>query len=134
MGDVTHPYRQHKIVILNPKGGSGKTTLSTNLASYYAIDGAAPVLVTDREHASLFADFAGERVFLDDEALEADGHPVASIGHLHTGVAPTDPAYVIYTSGSTGAPKGVCVPHRAIDAAPTGGLEAGMGSARVSHG
>jgi len=45
MGDVTHPYRQHKIVILNPKGGSGKTTLSTNLASYFAMKGAAPVLV-----------------------------------------------------------------------------------------
>jgi amino acid adenylation domain-containing protein len=29
-------------------------------------------------------------------------------------VGPSDLAYVIYTSGSTGAPKGVCIPHRAV--------------------
>jgi chromosome partitioning protein len=28
-----------RIVVLNPKGGSGKTTLATNLASYYALHG-----------------------------------------------------------------------------------------------
>ncbi len=35
----------HKIVILNPKGGSGKTTLSTNLASYFARRGPPPTLI-----------------------------------------------------------------------------------------
>jgi chromosome partitioning protein len=35
----------HKIVILNPKGGCGKTTLATNLASYYALRGPAPTLM-----------------------------------------------------------------------------------------
>ncbi len=35
----------HKIVILNPKGGSGKTTLATNIAGYYAMRGPAPMLV-----------------------------------------------------------------------------------------
>ena len=34
-----------KIVVLNPKGGCGKTTLATNLASLYALRGLAPTLV-----------------------------------------------------------------------------------------
>ena len=35
----------HKIVILNPKGGSGKTTVATNLAAYYAANGLASALM-----------------------------------------------------------------------------------------
>ena len=35
----------HKIVILNPKGGCGKTTLATNLASCYALRGPPPTLI-----------------------------------------------------------------------------------------
>jgi chromosome partitioning protein len=34
-----------KIVVLNPKGGSGKTTISTNLASYFAAEGLRPTLM-----------------------------------------------------------------------------------------
>lgn len=34
-----------KIVLLNPKGGSGKTTLATNLASYFAVSGLKPTLM-----------------------------------------------------------------------------------------
>jgi chromosome partitioning protein len=34
-----------RIVVLNPKGGSGKTTIAINLASYYAIQGLNPVLM-----------------------------------------------------------------------------------------
>ena len=35
----------NKIVILNPKGGCGKTTLATNLASYYAARGPIPSIM-----------------------------------------------------------------------------------------
>jgi chromosome partitioning protein len=34
-----------KIVLLNPKGGSGKTTIAINLASYYAVAGLKPTLM-----------------------------------------------------------------------------------------
>lgn len=35
----------HRIVVLNPKGGSGKTTVATNVAAYFAAHGARPMLV-----------------------------------------------------------------------------------------
>ena len=35
----------HKVVVLNPKGSSGKTTLATNLAAYYANAGRKVALI-----------------------------------------------------------------------------------------
>ena len=34
-----------RIVVLNPKGGCGKTSLATNLASYFALRGPMPTLL-----------------------------------------------------------------------------------------
>lgn len=45
MISITGGDNPHKIVILNPKGGCGKTTLATNLASYYALRGPPPTLI-----------------------------------------------------------------------------------------
>lgn len=43
-----------KIIILNPKGGCGKTTLSTNLASYYALQGLRTSLMDfDRQGSAM---------------------------------------------------------------------------------
>jgi chromosome partitioning protein len=41
-----------RIVVLNPKGGSGKTTIAINLASYFASHGQAPVLIDDDPQGS----------------------------------------------------------------------------------
>ncbi|MGD2166475.1 MAG: AAA family ATPase [Gammaproteobacteria bacterium] len=44
----------HRIVVLNPKGGSGKTTVATNIAAYFAAMGARPMLVDmDPQRSSL---------------------------------------------------------------------------------
>lgn len=53
-----------KIVVLNPKGGCGKTTIATNIASYFAVKGSFPALLDcdpqgysmrwiERRHSSL---------------------------------------------------------------------------------
>jgi chromosome partitioning protein len=42
---ITGADNLHKVVILNPKGGCGKTTLATNLASYFALHGPPPTLI-----------------------------------------------------------------------------------------
>jgi chromosome partitioning protein len=41
-----------RILVLNPKGGSGKTTIATNLASYYASQGDRPLLLDNDNQGS----------------------------------------------------------------------------------
>ena len=41
-----------RIVVLNPKGGSGKTTIAVNLAGYYALQGDRPALMDCDPQAS----------------------------------------------------------------------------------
>jgi chromosome partitioning protein len=41
-----------RILILNPKGGSGKTTVATNLASYFASQGDRPLLLDNDPQGS----------------------------------------------------------------------------------
>lgn len=41
-----------RILVLNPKGGSGKTTIATNLASYFASRGDRPLLIDNDPQGS----------------------------------------------------------------------------------
>src|SRR5664279_5028237 len=41
-----------RILVLNPKGGSGKTTIATNLASYFASIGDRPMLLDNDPQGS----------------------------------------------------------------------------------
>lgn len=61
-------YNTRSILILNSKGGCGKTTLATNLASYYASKGSSVVL----------ADFDPQGSSLAWLAARADKHPPIS--------------------------------------------------------
>lgn len=45
MNSAAYRDDSNKIVVLNPKGGCGKTTLATNLASYFARRGPPPTLI-----------------------------------------------------------------------------------------
>ncbi|MEU0674545.1 amino acid adenylation domain-containing protein [Streptomyces sp. NPDC006172] len=71
-------------------------------------DTAAPVLITDRDAATLGFAAGTTVVRVPEEAGATDCE------NLRVPVPPDQLAYVIYTSGSTGVPKGVAVAHRDV--------------------
>jgi len=71
-------------------------------------DSGAGLVVTREAESRALEGFAGDRLLLDRNAVEADRED----GRVEGGATPANGAYVIFTSGSTGTPKGVLVEHR----------------------
>ena len=79
-----------RILVLNPKGGSGKTTIATNLASYFASQGDRPLLsdndpqgsttrwLKKRKPEQAFIQGCGFRAQFADDPRLADAHPAGS--------------------------------------------------------
>lgn len=62
----------HVIVVASSKGGAGKTTLSTNLAAYYALQGKRTALIdADRQKSSTH--WCEKRAAMDSAVLPIDG-------------------------------------------------------------
>jgi amino acid adenylation domain-containing protein len=77
-------------------------------------DTAAPVVLAQESQRNLLRVIPGEvdLLLVDTDWPAVAGH---SDANLDVSCSPEDAAYVIYTSGSTGQPKGVIIPHRAIN-------------------
>ena len=60
------------ILVASSKGGAGKSTLSTNLAAHFAVDGKRTVLVdADKQHSA--TSWCEKRAHLDTAVLPIDG-------------------------------------------------------------
>lgn len=69
-------------------------------------DSDASVLLGQRHHEAVLAEFKRPVLLVDEESGQAEADPGNSAV-----MEASEPAYVIYTSGTTGLPKGVVVSH-----------------------
>ncbi|GAB2499322.1 ParA family protein [Arenimonas alkanexedens] len=73
------------ILVASSKGGAGKTTVSTNLAAYFAVEGkATAILDADRQKSSTH--WCEKRAVLDTAVLPIDGSKRGWEKHVPAGV------------------------------------------------
>lgn len=83
---------------------------------HQAQDADIDLLIADEQTAHYLGWPVESTMLVDSSAdyLDSTAAPNATLGLSHE-AGREDPAYLIYTSGSTGIPKGVVVPHRALE-------------------
>jgi amino acid adenylation domain-containing protein len=83
----------------------------------YMLDDSAPVALLVQGKLAQMAPVIGETFPVLDlsDTSAFTGQPNTDLKRADNGATPHNLAYIIYTSGSTGQPKGVMVPHRAIN-------------------
>jgi chromosome partitioning protein len=90
-----------RIVVLNPKGGSGKTTLATNLASYFAARGNKTALMDyDSQGSSTY--WVGQRSaeLPPIQVIPAYKHPVSVTRNWFLRVEPKTECLIIDTAAA----------------------------------
>lgn len=90
-----------RIAVLNPKGGSGKTTIATNLASYFAASGKKTALMDyDSQGSSTF--WVGQRApeLPTIQVIPAYKHPIGVTRNWFLRVEPNTECLIIDTAAA----------------------------------